>query len=251
MSETTINFENRVSGILTNVDSVEFSDATVSFGVLRKDNNAIVIPAGTALGNPSIGVYSYTFTDPAPDLIYRYVLKVVRAGVPTYTEKETSMPPTSYSYDGRYATYTGMIAKFGRISIVKWASTDAADNDAILAAITLAITKADNYIDAALAGSIYVVPFDSVKCPQLIRELADTLAAVYLYESQGTMNFDEENGQPQHKLKIQKKEATRDLMRIKLGMLSLFDTDGTDLTPEDAGPIAGIDSEDTTATLEL
>ena len=151
MSETTITFENRVNDVLTNVDSVEFCDATNSWGVLRKDNGAIVIPAETALGNPSVGVYSYTFEDPAPDLIYRYVLKVVTAGSPTFTERETSMPPTSYSYDGRYATYTGMIAKFGRISIVKWASTDAEDNDAILAAITLAITKADNYIDGALA----------------------------------------------------------------------------------------------------
>lgn len=240
MSTTKLTYVNTINGVIQDAVSVTASDATATYGVQRKDNGSNVVAPGTAFTRVALGTYELEFTDPAPDLIYRYHVRVETDLEIVYAEKESSLTPAvAYSYAGRYASYAGMVTKFGKISIIKWASTDSADDTAIRAAIVAAVDKADAYVDGYLLNSVYTIPFESATCPLLIRDIADTFAALFLYESQGTMDFDEESGQPQHKLKIQKREAMKDLSRIARGSLCLLDTDGNELGPDTLGPAVG------------
>ncbi len=77
---STITFNFRVGGVLTDATSVVFADPAATYGVKRTDNDAVIVPSGTALTHNSTGVYSYTFADPAYDLTYEYWVKWVYAG---------------------------------------------------------------------------------------------------------------------------------------------------------------------------
>lgn len=52
----------RVEGVLTNATQVLLSDPTGTFGVKRNDTGAAVVADGTAVTNPSTGVYRHTFS---------------------------------------------------------------------------------------------------------------------------------------------------------------------------------------------
>lgn len=80
MSDTTITRTIKIDGVLTDPTSVVLSDQTSTFGVRRTDTSATVVAADTAMTNLSVGVYSHTFTDPAPGLTYEYTVKFVFSG---------------------------------------------------------------------------------------------------------------------------------------------------------------------------
>lgn len=103
MAETTIQFEWRDAGNLTNVTSVVLSDPTGAFGVIRTDTSAVVVADSVPLVNQSTGVYAYTFTDPAEGLTYNYWLEVVYGGQ-TYR--------LEYFTDGNSATSTTTLETF-------------------------------------------------------------------------------------------------------------------------------------------
>lgn len=90
MSTTTIQFTFRVGAVLTNVTSAVFSDPTGAFGVRRTDTLAVVVADGTALANTGVGIYSYTFTDPAAGLTYDYWIEFVYAGNTYRIEQDIS-----------------------------------------------------------------------------------------------------------------------------------------------------------------
>lgn len=77
MSETTIQFDLRIGGVLTDATpgSVVLSNPAGTFGVRRLDTLATVVAAGTPLVHISTGVYRYSFTDPAPNLTYNYYVQ--------------------------------------------------------------------------------------------------------------------------------------------------------------------------------
>jgi hypothetical protein len=75
MSTTTIRRRFKIGGVLANADAAVFSDPDGLYGVRRRDTLAVVVAAGVALTNPSTGLYSYTFTDPASRLEYEFYVK--------------------------------------------------------------------------------------------------------------------------------------------------------------------------------
>lgn len=81
MSVTFLTAEFRPSGVLTNATTAKLSDATGAYGIKRNDTGAVVVADGTSLLNPSTGVYTYSFTDPAQDLVYTYALEFVHNGI--------------------------------------------------------------------------------------------------------------------------------------------------------------------------
>jgi hypothetical protein len=83
-----------ITGALTDVTSVVFSDAGATYGVKRTDTSTSVVAVNTALAHISTGVYAYTFTDPTSDLTYAYSLKIVYGGVTSY-EVGSQLGPTS------------------------------------------------------------------------------------------------------------------------------------------------------------
>lgn len=94
-----------VDGSPANVTSIVLADPTNAYGVRRTDTNAVVVPAGTAMANTGVGVYSYAFDDPATNLVYQYWEKVTDVdGVVYYFEKQrsgpASLPSRSYLLSG-------------------------------------------------------------------------------------------------------------------------------------------------------
>jgi len=85
---TTITHEFRVDDVLTDPDSIVLSDYDGEYGVKRTDNDAVVVAADTAMEKVSTGVYAYSFTDPAANLVYEYWIKFVINGSTLYTGAE-------------------------------------------------------------------------------------------------------------------------------------------------------------------
>lgn len=111
MSSTTIVGYFWIDGVLTDPDSIVLSDSGGTYGVKRTDTDAVVVADGTAMTQVSTGVYSHTFTDPAPGLTYQYVIEAVYGGVTSYeggtqaggVASEASL----YSYVDACAPYAG------------------------------------------------------------------------------------------------------------------------------------------------
>lgn len=241
MSVTRIDFVHTVNGVATNANAVVLSDPTGTFGLQRKDNSSIVVPANTPLIRAGTGIYYYEFTDPAPDLTYRYYLRIEYGTLVTYRERETSLTPNEQlEIAGRYASYAGMRAKFGGTSLRKWAAVDGTENHSqIVETITAAIQSADTYVDDFLLGCPYDIPFVTA-IPPTIRECANVLAGVLLYEAQGIV--DSEAGQEaQGRFKVNRQMAMRTLARIKGGFISLTDATGNAISRGSAVPEAGIE----------
>lgn len=70
----------KVDGVATDMTSVVLSDPTGTYGVKRNDTDAVVVADGTAMTRTGVGTYTYTFTDPAYDLVYTYYLEAVYEG---------------------------------------------------------------------------------------------------------------------------------------------------------------------------
>lgn len=119
-----------------------------------------------------------------------------------------------------YSERADIELKYGRDELAVWADPNGDGVTAdVAAAITNAISLADNRIDDALRGGPYEVPFSPI--PSTIVELSAMLAGVLLYEGRGVKDFDPETGQPQHRLHWQRTEVRQRLAGIKSGAIRL------------------------------
>lgn len=111
---STVSFVVRIGGVLTNVTSAVLSDPTGAYGVQRNDLPAMVVADGTALVNTAVGVYQYTFVDPADDLEYTAWLEFVYSGVTYHIEKVFDGPTSAVATDlttvPNVKTYMGITA---------------------------------------------------------------------------------------------------------------------------------------------
>lgn len=88
MSTTVIRKTVRLNGLLTDVYSVKLSNEAGTFGVRRSDTGAVVVSDGVSLERLGVGVYAYSFQDPAAGLSYEYWLEITRSlgDTPDYVE---------------------------------------------------------------------------------------------------------------------------------------------------------------------
>ena len=204
---------------LIDPDTVVLADVTDTFGVKRLDTEVVVVAAGAAMTRISEGVYQYTFVPPEPLLRYEYAVKSTIDTVDTFM---TGIIDAAYAYtQGRYATVLGLIKRFGRENILKWADIAADQEDSISPAITQAITLADDLIDGVLELTLYDVPF-TAPAPAIICQIADILAGCNLYDAKGSIDFDPETGRAQNRLASQRRWAETTLDRIRKGWISLI-----------------------------
>ena len=241
---TVVSFEWRVDDVLTDVDSAVLSDAGDNFGVRRVDNQAIVVAAGQELDHVSTGVYEYEFEDPSAGLQYEYWVRIVHDGSTHHVQGYINSDDQTPVVAGRYASYEGLVAKYGEISVQKWARVNGEDQSAANAAITKAIEIADAKVDSNLKGGPYKVPFTAPISP-IIRDIANLLAGVHLYEAQGIIDFSPETGQPFHRFTAHKKTAMKDLARLKTGRMNLYLDDGSFVERTTEAPEAGAIESDT------
>jgi len=90
MSQTTLTFYARINGELVDLDSLHLADESGDFGVRRVDNLDVVVPFNTVVPRVALGIYTYVFTDPEPDLSYDYTLKMVYNGTTFYYNRMQS-----------------------------------------------------------------------------------------------------------------------------------------------------------------
>ena len=74
MSTTTISKTFKVDDVATDPGT------SITIGVTRTDTSAVVVADGTAMTKSATGVYYSTFTDPAFDLTYNYVITIIHLG---------------------------------------------------------------------------------------------------------------------------------------------------------------------------
>lgn len=232
MAEHTITFSVIADDQPIVFDSVVLSDETAGYGV-RTTVGVVVVSANAPMTQVSPGEYEYTFTIDE-FLTYEYVVKFVQDGVISYRHDvfgvgAGTIPPTIT--DGRYATYAGMKAKFGETQLRKWGEVNGNDESGYVLAVERVMQIADSEVDNALAGCAYTVPFVDPDIPLQIRDIADALAGVQLYENQGVTDFNQENGQPMHKYQWHHKNAMQKLSQIKTGLRKLSLPDGTFILP--------------------
>lgn len=80
MSTTTISKRFKVDTVLTDPTSIVLQNWAATYGVRRKVGGEVVVAAGTAMTQVATGRYTYSFTDPAPNLTYDYAIRIVYNG---------------------------------------------------------------------------------------------------------------------------------------------------------------------------
>jgi uncharacterized phiE125 gp8 family phage protein len=76
----------KVDGVATNATSVVLSNPTGAYGVKRTDTDAVVVADSTAMVWSALGVYKYTFAEPAANLAYSWYAEWVYLGDTYYAE---------------------------------------------------------------------------------------------------------------------------------------------------------------------
>ena len=151
MSTTFMSVQFKPAGVLTNATTAVLSDATGTYGIKRNDTSAVVVADGTALLNPSTGVYTYSFTDPASDLTYTYAVEFVYLGI-TYRA-------TGNLTGGATASEPISLAEAKAHCRIE---ADDTDSDTVLAIyIKAARLKAEAHLNRALLNRSIVTYFDS------------------------------------------------------------------------------------------
>lgn len=109
MPERTITSQFDIGGVLTNADSALLSDPTGTFGIKRNDTGATVVADGTALTNPSTGVYQYTFTA-LDGVAYTAFFEFVYDGDTVWDELDI---PASSSAGSMTCSYSSLLSRVG------------------------------------------------------------------------------------------------------------------------------------------
>jgi len=143
-------FRITIDDVLTDVTSAVLSDPTSTYGVKRNDTDAVVAADGTAMTNESVGLYSYTFTAPEPELTYTYWVEWVYNGS-TYRQE--------FSYIDTAATEPVTVEE-----CKLWAHIDSdADDTNIAYMITTARQWAEEYSGRVFLNTTKTLKIDSFK----------------------------------------------------------------------------------------
>jgi len=127
-----------------------------------------------------------------------------------------------------YATREQLEVAFSAADIKMWADRNNNRNEAeITAAITDALDTATDYVNDAIRGGPYTVPFTNV--PRTIMDLCRKRAGCELYGARGAQDTDE-NGQPIDRLSGIREMVDRRLAAIKAGLIQL-DAERADAVP--------------------
>jgi len=83
----TLTFPTKIGGVPANVTSVVLCDpaAVPTYGVKRNDTDAVLVAANTAMTNPAVGTYTYSFNH-AEGVVHTAWIKWVYAGATNYRQ---------------------------------------------------------------------------------------------------------------------------------------------------------------------
>lgn len=123
MSTTTLTFVLDLGAGPVDADAVVLSDATATYGVRRADTGGVVVAANVAMTHAATGTYTSTFTDPAPGLVYQYVVKATIGAAIHWFERRYVTPVPAYldvdEADELAATTSGLVSWSGAAAPAK------------------------------------------------------------------------------------------------------------------------------------
>lgn len=134
----------------------------------------------------------------------------------TFTlETDVGSPPTQEGQDMAYCTQSDIEQIFGVRNVATWSNLDNSSTSADGPRINAAIEYARTWLDDRFAGGRYQLPLttDGSNVPSTIRDLAARLAGVWLYESRG-MDEQDENGRPFNRLAFHRRYVERQVLRF-------------------------------------
>lgn len=125
-----------------------------------------------------------------------------------------------------YCTRADVEATFGVKNVAAWADLNN-DNDPVVQdrAITRAIAVACELIDATMRNTVHTIPITDSdgNTPQLINEIAATLAGIMLYTARGgSLTRDERTGAVVHHYTAREVWALATLDALRTGKLVLL-----------------------------
>ena len=144
---------------------------------------------------------------------------VLTVGVGPDAEEE---PPDPQPELIMYCTRTDIENLFGVRNVAIWSNLDSTATGADESRITAAIAHATAWINDRFRGGRFTIPLanSASATPDAIRDLAARLAGVWLYESRGVDEQDEE-GRPINRLGFHRRYVERQVLRYIMGRDSL------------------------------
>jgi hypothetical protein len=130
---TTLSFVFDLGAGPIDADAVVLSDAAAAYGVRRADTGAVAVAASTVMPHVGTGTYAYTFTDPAPGLVYLYVVKATLGSATHWFERRYVKPVAAYldvdAADALATTTSGLVSWSGATAPAKAAALIRASDD--------------------------------------------------------------------------------------------------------------------------
>src|SRR4051812_36480638 len=123
MPTKTISLQFKVAGVLTDVDSMTFSDAAENFGVQDITDDSGVVDAGTAFTHDGTGLYSYEITGLVTGHDYKYWIRRDYNGIIKIVEK-TFTAGLGGDASGYYADQDDVEDVFGVENVARWSQLD-------------------------------------------------------------------------------------------------------------------------------
>ena len=215
-----IAFKVHRDGVPIVYSDVVLEDPTAAYGMRNKDDLSVVLAAGAVLVADGSGGWTYTFT-PTDGIDYEWYVKATEDTVDSYFyDAHDGSTGSAITITSRYTSVDLVNRRFGADVVNKWCQVNGADADDILVHQSVAITTAEDYIDAVLRDGIYDVPFTGT-IPSMITNIATMLAGVNMYEAKGVLDWSPDTGQPQHRLHFQRAQAMDLLNNIRIGRVKL------------------------------
>jgi len=237
MASKTINITYKVGGVLTDLDSLTFSDEDATYGVRRISPHAIVVAAGTAFTRSSTGTYTYTITGLTPGVEYEYWITRTFGGISTRVHQSFMVPASGTNPVARYIPdYDKFIRRWG-LNNVTFVSNK--DNKATIPNVDVVQDSFDaacDDIDDFFKGSIVASPLDFSPwedvLPSRVERWAMQLAYIYMYFARGFEDRDKVG----NKLSRMEKQTYQDMGFYAVGARALNakmaqDSSSTDLSP--------------------
>ncbi len=147
-----------IDGVLTDLDSVPaFTAENASYsGVIRNQDDAVVVAADTTLTKSATGTYTYSFTESPNSYTYTYWIKWIYSSTTYYDEHTISGGSAALTTKTAFKNYAGI--------------TITTDDDLIDALLNRATAAIESYCDRKFQYDTYRERYDGDGTCELILE---------------------------------------------------------------------------------
>lgn len=203
----------------------KLASPTGGYGVKDLVVGTTLVVANAEMATADDVLWTYSLEVPEESTRVRFYVKATIDDIEYCVPSVMSRVNSVMLAIGRYTNSYMIGQKFGHDNLYLWAgapaySAEESDEPVDLAQkISDFILQVEDRLDEELLGA-YIAEEFTAPIPRIIKDIATTLAAVAIYEARGVDDTTEgEVGG--HRLSAAKKQALKDIRKIKLGLLPL------------------------------